>query len=140
MATLSRDAALRNCSPQGFRPSSPRDDGAEEPSQRRGASLHGRLGFEDLGIIVMPLLVLLFYRLMPVPEDFEDTNGLRTGLPTEEVGALLDEAPQPRQTEVTAGQAPAGSALVRIAPLVALGFLGYIIVMLFRGVGIPRRS
>jgi hypothetical protein len=98
------------------------------------------LGFEDLGIIVMPLLVLLFYRLLPVPEDLKDTNGLRTGLPTEEAGALLDEAPQPRQTEVTAGQVPAGSALVRIGPLVVLGLLCYIIVMLFRGVGIPRRS
>ena len=88
----------------------------------------------------MPLLALLFYRLMPIPEDIEDTNGLRTELPTEQTGALLDEAPQPRHAEVTASQAPAGSTLVRIAPLVVLGFLGYIIVMLFRGVGMPHRS
>jgi hypothetical protein len=96
------------------------------------------LGFEDLGIIVMPLLVLLFYRLMPIPEDV-DTNGLRIGLPTEETDALLEEA-QPRHAEVTAGQAPAGPALLRIAPLVVLGILGYIIVMMFRGVRIPHRS
>jgi hypothetical protein len=97
------------------------------------------LGFKDLGIIVMPLLVLLFYRLMPIPEDVKDTNGLRIGLPTEETDALLEEA-QPRHAEVTAGQAPAGPALLRIAPLVVLGFLGYIIVMMFRGVRIPHRS
>jgi len=83
--------------------------------------------FEDLGIIVVPLLALLFYRLLPFPDDPENPDGT----PANEASSL--EAPnQPRESEVNAGHAPAtGSAL---ASTLILGILGYAFLLLVRRV------
>jgi hypothetical protein len=86
--------------------------------------------FEDLGIIVVPLLALLLYRLLPYPDDPENPGG-RPGGPS----PPLETPDQPREGEVSASHAPAaGSALPEIASILILGILGYSFVLLVRRV------
>ena len=87
--------------------------------------------FKDLGIIFVPLLVLLFYRLLPYPGDPEDPNGP----PAKEVRSPLEAPNQPREGEVGASHTPAaGSAVPGIASILILGILGYVFVLLVRRV------
>jgi hypothetical protein len=90
-----------------------------------------RMTFEDLGIIFVPLLVLLVYRLLPFPDDPENPDGP----PAKEVSSPLEAPNQPRELEVSASHAPAaGSALPGIASMLILGILGYVFALLVRRV------
>jgi hypothetical protein len=85
--------------------------------------------FEDLGIIIVPILALLFYRLLPFPDDAENPYGP----PAKEASPPLEAPDQPGEGEVSASHVPAaGSALPGIASTLILGIFGYALVLLVR--------
>jgi hypothetical protein len=96
------------------------------------------LRFEDLGLIVMPLLALLFYGLMmPLPEDVDHT--FDDSPETAQVSAEPAARPEYREPTTTPPSTP-GSSLMQLAPLLLLGVVGYLVLLVIRGIGLPHRS
>jgi uncharacterized protein HemX len=83
--------------------------------------------FDDLGLIVVPLLILLLSRVIPLPED-----EVRTEQVDESPSGLVEEA-SPEHDEVVARESSAAtSGLAAIAQVLVVGGVGYAFVLLLR--------
>jgi len=84
-----------------------------------------RMEIETLGVIVVPALALLLYRVIELPED----------IPEDAFGELSASEPEPTTTPasqrdtVPHRDAPPVSGL-SLAPLIALGVLGFVVIFI----------
>ena len=94
--------------------------------------------FEDLGLIVMPLLALLIYRLLlPLPDRAAPPHRDSTA----EITVRAEEASEAERRRPAANRPRTVSvSLMPLAPLLLLGAAGYLLVVLIRGIGLPHRS